>query len=351
MANSDVDCAPFGDGVAPIAEHEAQLETILFVQRIDQMKTHLMKVAVFTLALTSATSVTFADWRDTPAARDWAIATGHTMDPSSQVIVVDGGILQVTDTDQEVYAEVVWVPTDTIEAIVWEEDGVTAFNTPISLRQTFSFTSGVVVSGDGVRHDYLFLQNVMHTRAVDRNGDQFDASKTFVLPVRVFIGGQTEADAFMADLADAVKSDGSKGEGGIECFDPTWIGNDGQQCCAFLASYRSGITGCNSRRMFTILGCGTVALGGVGWAFFECAKLCTIAAGASAGTLGPVCMVACLAGTAILGFGAAYLCVEAADALFDECCSTAQREYFRDLGNAGCEVRKPKYRDSTGSSQ
>ena len=185
----------------------------------------------------------------------------------------------------------------------------------------------------------------------DRNGDQFDASRTFVLPVRVFIGGQTEADAFMADLADAVKSDGSKGEGGIECFDPTWIGNDGQQCCAFLASYRSGITGCNSRRMFTILGCGTVALGGVGWAFFECAKLCTIASGVSAGTLGPVCMAACLTGTAIVGYAAVALCVKAADHLFAECCSNAEATYFRDLGNAGCEVRKPKNSDSLGSSQ
>lgn len=273
------------------------------------------------------------------------------MDPSSQVIVVDGGILQVTDTDQEVYAEVVWVPTDTIEAIVWEEDGVTAFNTPISLRQTFSFTSGVVVSGDGVRHDYLFLQNVMHTRAVDRNGDQFDASKTFVLPVRVFIGGQTEADAFMADLADAVKSDGSKGEGGIECFDPTWIGNDGQQCCSFLASYQSGMAGCTTRFYAAIAGCFTLAAGGVGWAFFECAKLCTIAAGASAGTLGPVCMVACLTGTAIVGFFGFTACCTAADHLFNECCSNVEATYFRDLGNAGCEVRKPKNSDSLGSSQ
>lgn len=190
----------------------------------------------------------------------------------------------------------------------------------------------MVVIG-GVQSRWLFLSNDQSVTTIDGAGNPVQVSVSTVLPIRAF-STKVEVEECMTGLEFAAS--GSKGDGGIFCQDPTWIGRNGEQCCGFLAAYQAGINSCYAQYWLLVSGClGFGGTAGGTW-FWNCSKACV-----SALIISAPCMKACLISSALITVGSALVCIGGAEAAFEQCCQARLDQYLRDLTNSGCELRKP----------
>ena len=308
------------------------------------MVTNLLSKGIAVCVVAFASTVASAsDWGDSPVGRAWNRATGYKLDLKSEAITVDGNMLSVTTPSGDVHAEFVWFPLTTVPVTGSVDDDVTDHGKAISLRQQFWLTDGVVVIG-GVQSRWLFISHDQSVTTVDAAGTPVQVSASTVLPIREF-RTKEDADEFMAGLESAAS--GAKGDGGIFCHDPTWVGRNGEECCGFLAAYQAGINSCYSRYWLILSGClGVGGTAGGTW-FWNCSKACVSALVVSA-----PCMKACLISSALITVGSALVCIGGAEFAFEECCQARLDEYLRDLTNSGCELRKPSYiRTDIGDNQ
>lgn len=308
------------------------------------MGTNLLSKGIAVCVVAFASTVASAsDWGDSGVGRAWNRATGYKLDTKSEVIAVDGNILTVTTPSGDVQAEFVWFPVTTISLTGSVDEDVTDFGKVISLRQEFSLTDGVVVIG-GEQSRWLFLSHDQSVTTVDGKGNPVQVSASTVLPIRAF-STKVEAEEFMSGLEFAAS--GAKGDGGIFCHDPTWVGSDGEECCGFLAAYQAGINSCYSRYWLILSGCLGVGGGAGGTWWWNCSKGCV-----SAFVIAVPCLKACLLSSALITVGSALVCIGGAEFAFEECCQARLDEYLRDLTNSGCELRKPAYiRTDIGDNQ
>jgi len=127
------------------------------------------------------------------------------------------------------------------------------------------------------------------------------------------------------------------GQMSIECFDPTWVGNGGQQCCGYLLSLQEGLGACASRFWLHVFACipASVTLGAGSFAW--CAQYCVVPP-----PFVPACVKSCLVLGGVTGAGALIACLAGADFAYDECVREKWSLYWQNLAGAGCELRRPR---------
>ena len=127
------------------------------------------------------------------------------------------------------------------------------------------------------------------------------------------------------------------GQMSIECFDPSWVGNGGQQCCGYLLSLQEGLGACASRFWLHVFACipASVTLGAGSFAW--CAQYCVVPP-----PFVPACVKSCLVLGGVTGAGALIACLAGADFAYDECVREKWSLYWQNLAGAGCELRRPR---------
>ncbi len=303
------------------------------------MKREELAGIVLSLAFTAAASASPQEWGDSPAARSWQRITGTTINLATEAPVLDGNVLRVIDTlSGEINGEFVVLIADSV-SIVRSSNAVPAtWGSVIALSESYSISSGCVLA-DGEPHYFAFVHLDADASLDDGAGNSMSPSVSLAVPVISFPSSRS-ADDFIAQVRAA--ADGSAdGSGGILCHDPTWLGNNGTECCGYLSAYQSNVEGCRRDWWKHFWGCLAVGSGG-GWAFFQwCAKSCVaVPPPANAG-----CVKGCIIASSVIGLEAAAVCVLAANEAYEGCVARERAAYILNLTNNGCELRTPEEED------
>ncbi len=120
------------------------------------------------------------------------------------------------------------------------------------------------------------------------------------------------------------------------CVDPSWIGNNGVECCAFYAMLQWSLKSCMYHHLAAITACLIGLGGGIAGCFATCVK-----------TLVPSTFTVkgCLIGCSMLGLAAFVVCLIGAAALRAACIADAHAQYIRDLQENGCYPPPAEYRN------
>lgn len=296
-------------------------------------------VAIFCVA--TSTVAHAADEYDTSeVARVWESVTGTAIDTDTEFISVDGMMLRVMNPHtNELIGSFVWVPSlgtrINTESVTDKTDWGTALNYSVSA----SFVSGSVFS-NGTPHPFVFVGYAVRYETTDPQGNPLQGGIDMVVP---WIATESirEADEFVA-RAEAVSKGDGKGDGkdgGIECHDPTWQGDGGEECCGYLAALQERLGACYDEWYGRIFSRCLPAAAVSGFATFKwCISGCAVVpppANAS-------CASACLGIGGLMGLEGFIVCMIANDSEYESCLKRERAAYYTDLTNSGCEIRKPE---------
>jgi hypothetical protein len=167
--------------------------------------------------------------------------------------------------------------------------------------------------------------------------------RTRFVAVVIEYGAGDQEFTTMIPLASGEGADGmveaipDSDEVSIECFNPTWVGNAGQQCCGYVLSLEAGIEACASRFWLHVFACipASVTLGAGSFAW--CSQYCVLPP-----LFIPACLKSCLVLGGVTTAGALVACLAGAEFAYNECVSEQWSLYWQNLTNAGCELRRPR---------
>lgn len=236
----------------------------------------------------------------------WEDLTGWTLD-RDRCISLESGLAILTSEDGKQHASLPWVDSARWVAKEMDEGGV---------QVKVEVADGWLAHGGGQTR---FVAVVIGYEA---GGQEFST----MIPLASDDGAGAMVDA----LTETEQMS-------IECFDPTWVGNSGQQCCGYLLSLQEGLRACASRLWLHVFACipASVTLGAGSFAW--CAQYCVMPP-----PLIPACVKSCLVLGGVTGAGALIACLAGADFAYDECVREKWSLYWQNLTNAGCELRRPR---------
>jgi hypothetical protein len=266
----------------------------------------------------------------------WESVTGRAIDTDTEIISIDGNMLTVRNAEANSdIGSFVWVPSLATRIAAKSLTDTTDWGKDLNYGVDISFVSGAVFT-DGRPQPFVFVGYSVRYDTVDPQGIPLQGGINLVLPI-VATDTISEADEYVA-RAEAVGKGGGK-NGGIECYDPTWQGTNGEQCCGFLMALNQRLGACYDdwfARIFSIcLPTGVVG----GFATFKyCVSTCAVLpppANAS-------CAAACVGIAGLVGLDAFIVCMIANGAQYDSCVKRERAQYFSDLTHSGCEIRNPE---------
>jgi len=284
-----------------------------------------------------ASGLAMADWNNERIAMQWSKATGYVMHSDEQAAVLEENIVTVVDVDGTERFTYVWVTTSSIDIPqIVETHEMNEWGGHTHLRQYMSIASGFVIS-NGERDYFIVVILKQEASTEDKNHNAVSASSSSILPLRS-VANEREGDQYV----EALQFSSYDGPPHIECYDNTWTGKDGIQCCGYLSALREGLEACSARYWSNIIKCVPASLTVGGGVFAWCARHCVV----------PPAIPACLKGCLILGgvssVGTFFVCWAGVDFAYEECCAEKRSQYWRDLTSAGCSLRSP---DETADSK
>lgn len=281
-------------------------------------------VSCFTIAVTSF-SFTYAHAQNEKAIEVLAHTIGQNI-AEGEAVMVEGGMACIVNDAGKRSDPFLVVFHD--EYPVWNNSIVTDYGndgTVVDFSQTVFLSSASVICGEN-RSEFVFLKLAQEADSV-----QFSDKAFFMLPLRA-MEDQTEASEYIEEIA----SDAWGENHHLECYDPEWIGSNGQQCCGFALALGSNISSCKSKFWMMVSACVPAALAAGGGMFAWCARHCVLPP-----PLIPPCLKACLIAGGITTIGTITACIAGADFAYADCVKSQWAQYWRDLANSGCKMIMP----------
>jgi len=292
-----------------------------------------MKNLIASVAVMATTLSANADgWSESKVSQEWANASGDIYYPERELITIvpqeiasPSSIMRVIDViggQAKVETEYLWFTIDEIPLAASQYTFLSEWGKDVDCSVKSSLMAGFIVR-NGHRDNFLVAKIESQASGVDAQGNHYSIPLHYVLPIRGFDNTE-QANAFMAELHISVENEGNSG---ISCFDPDWVGDNGQPCCNYLLAYSLARKGCMYAWWGQITNCIPIAIGaGVG-AFVLCIQACQSP---------EPCYKLCAIGGGIVSAGSAILCLLNAEANYNSCIANARSQYFTNLANAGC---------------
>jgi hypothetical protein len=266
----------------------------------------------------------------------WGTVTGRAIDTDTEILKVDGNVLTLSNPKKRLdIASYVWVPSVTHHVGTQSVTDTTEWGKTLNYSVGITVTSGAVVT-NGRPHPFVFIGYSTRYNTVDANGNPMQGASDLVVP---WVATDTikEADEFVAAV-EAAGEGGDTGGGGIECHDPTWIGNNGQECCGYLAALQGRLGACLDS-WYTRMWLGCLPSGVVGG--FATFKYCISTCAVLPAPANASCAAACVGIGGLVGLDAFIVCMMANEHEYDGCLKRETAQYYTDLANSGCAIRKP----------
>ncbi|MFM1867656.1 MAG: hypothetical protein RL591_1064, partial [Planctomycetota bacterium] len=208
---------------------------------------HLIFKGICIAACVAIVSVADAadEYDNSEIAAVWESVTGRAIDTDTEIISIDGNMLTVRNAEANTdIGSFVWVPSLATRIAAKSLTDTTDWGKDLSYGVDNSFVSGAVFT-DGRPQPFVFVGYSVRYDTVDPQGSPLQGGIDMVLPI-VATDTISEADEYVA-RAEAVGNGDGKGGGkggGIECYDPTWQGTNGEQCCGFLMALNERLVAC-----------------------------------------------------------------------------------------------------------
>ena len=215
-------------------------------------------------------------------------------DDTRSVAFMHGNTVEVVAPDGTTLNHSVMVVHETTPFTVkevWKDTNEWGY--PISVSQENTVIIGYLPDAAANAHDPWIVAVVasVTARGTDEKGGQFITQNDAVVPVGDF-----------ADIEDALKFiepvrdpnwgvTAENGEGGIVCMNPSWVGNNGEQCCQFVTDMYADQNDCLDRLWGKIRSCLGSSILKAGGGALLCLKVCKA----------PPCIKLCLIGA--IGYG------------------------------------------------
>jgi len=284
----------------------------------------------------------------------WRSATGQTVDMQSSVIAVVEGSgelphrLAVLDLTSELISSdtaATWVPLAGFEvfsdyAVHNDPSEGSVVDAALSVR----LIAGTVIGSNGSSGNFVGA-TIGGDATVSRGSDQASVSTGVFLPIKAF----ATADLALAHLAglEAAASDPGEGvewpgcgdgTGVINCVNPNWVGNNGQQCCRYQMCRDQKIALCDRLYANELIVCTRTGAVGMCAAWAACiASKCKFVFFIP--PLMKACTLTCIGVTVGLGVLAWLACAESAENNRLACYGEANDWYFDKLDETGCSPK------------
>lgn len=286
----------------------------------------------------------------------WRSATGQTIDIQSSVIaVVEGSAelphrLAVLDLANQLISSetaATWIPLAGFEvfsdyAVHGDPSDGSMVHAVLSVR----LVAGTVIGANGSSGSFVGA-TIGGDATVSRGSDHASVSTGIFLPLKSFatvdlalthLAGLEAAASDPSEGADWPGAGCGDGSAGINCHNPNWVGNNGQQCCRYKMCRDQKIALCDKTYSKDLVICTrTGALG-----------LCAVWAACIASSckfvffvppLMKACALTCAGVTVGAGVLGALACIERAERERDRCYGEANDWYFDRVDQAGCSPK------------
>lgn len=289
----------------------------------------------------------------------WRSVTGQAVDMQSNIIaIVEGSselphglaVLDLTSELTSTDTTATWIPIAGFE--VFSE--YTAHGDPsgVSVHGVVSvhMIAGTVMGSNGSSGHFVGA-TIGGDATMSEGSSQASVNVGVFLPITAFATAEL-ALAHLSALEEAASSTEDEdiewpgcGDGsvGISCWNPNWVGDNGEQCCRDQMCRDQMIALCDKNYRNNLIPCLLLSVAGAAGVWAACLETKCKWALYIPAPVGPKlaakCALVCL-GVGVVGAGLGiWACFEALAATRDECYLEANLWYYERLGSTGCNPK------------